>query len=381
MDTPELPVQKKQPLWPKVALSLTSVLFAILAIEVGLRLTGFNSTDLKETDAATGLRVFRANTMQPYRTSCFSNTLEINNHGFHAPDYEIEKPANTRRIVIVGDSFVESAQVPIQKSFWHLLEEKLNAASASGTRVEVIPFGIGGNGTLANLDYLVRYGFAVHPDLVIDAFNTSDVDNDAETADLDAQLASLDEPHRSSSEVATGWAKKLAKKSALIVTLYSKYLGWKSVKDIGQQTAIRPPVFEEKFYAQPTDAADRAWAVQRKIFERMKTFADANGANMLVVAMADAPRFPPLREDFVKQFAHPENIVLDRPERTLGSLSEGLGVAYLSLFPAFDERVKAEGPTDLSWPCDAHYNETGHAWAADALFTYLTAHSDLYAHP
>jgi hypothetical protein len=378
--------------WHKLLLLAVAVIGTLLLLEVAVRMMGFSTADMKETDTRTGLRIFKPSSTLPYRTSCFANPLTINSHGFHAPEYADEKASGTRRIVVVGDSFVESAQVPIEKSFSSLLQAKLNAAAPAGIRYEVIPFGIGGNGTLANLDYLAAYGLPAHPDLVIDAWNTSDVDNDA-SADIDAELKKIDD-HRqrqadtgnartlTAREYATAVLKGIAKKSALAVVMYSKYLSWKSTQDVGRETSVRPAIFEEKFYAEPTGVVTDAWDKQKRIFERMKSLAAANGANLAIVAMADSPRIPPLANEFTKQFSQPGKIVIDEPERTLGTISGSLGIPFYSMLPAFEERAPREGAPAISWACDAHYNETGHVWAADALFSYVTAHPELYApHP
>ncbi len=385
------PAPRRPRFWQKLLLLAMSTVVILLVLEVGLRMAGFSSADMKDTDTKTGLRVFRPNGTLPYRTACFSNTLKINSRGFHAPEYSDEKASGTRRIVIVGDSFVESVQVPVEKTFWYLLQQKMNDAAPAGVKVEIIPFGIGGNGTLANLDYLAAYGFPAHPDLVIDAFNSSDVDNDASTPDLDAQLRGIEgrlsrkeDTAKSGNaltarEYAVAVLKGIAKKSALVVTMYSKYLAWKAREDVGPESSSRPAIFEEKFYAGPTDVVTDAWDKQKRIFERMNALSTEQGTKLLVVAMAEATRFPPLREDWKKQFSHADKIVVDEPERVLGEVTKQLDIPYFSMFPAFDERAPREGSPPLSWACDAHYNETGHAWAADALFTYLTAHPELYA--
>ena len=91
-------------------------------------------------------------------------------------EHEIKKPAGVYRVIVAGDSYVEALQVPLEKGFPHLLEERLNRDPeiiASGRRVEVIKLGGSGNGALREYELLVRQGFQYAPDLVLTFFTDS----------------------------------------------------------------------------------------------------------------------------------------------------------------------------------------------------------------
>lgn len=373
----------------KIVLAVSSIIFILICLEIGLRLLGMNSADMKDTDIKTGLRTFAPNSSIKYGTSCFSNVIVTNSRGFHSPEFSIEKPKDVKRIVIVGDSFVESAQVPIEKSFWHILEQRLNT-DGSGIRYEVIPFGIGGNGTLANFDYLVSYGLQYAPDLVINEYNPGDTNNDAEVSDFDERLRRIidkldnqstiaQQPVLTTREYVDGLIKSFAKRSSLIVTLYSKYLAVKSrSQSTGDLTSGKIyDIYERTFYERPDQETENAWIRQSKTLESMNRAVEAKGAKFLLVSSADAPRVPPLRDSFIAHFSKPEDIVLDEPERRLQRIADVGVFSFFQMLPIFHERVEREGAKDLSWSCDSHYNETGNAWTADALFDYLQQHPDL----
>ena len=141
----------------------------------------------------------------------------------------------------------------------------MNETAPVGVVYEVIPFGIGGNGTLANLQYLVAYGLNFQPDLVIDAFNTSDLDNDAFTTNLDAKIEAL----RNQTAHSGGdgslpfkdrlkfWTKKVLKHSIVAVTVYSKYLSFKSWGNEQESLSEGAPLVEQKFSATSTKEIER----------------------------------------------------------------------------------------------------------------------------
>ncbi len=76
----------------------------------------------------------------------FSVDIETNSHGFRDAERTLARPEGTTRIALLGDSLVEAAQVPLEKTAGALLERRLNAevAGATGTPAsfEVLNFGI-----------------------------------------------------------------------------------------------------------------------------------------------------------------------------------------------------------------------------------------------
>lgn len=76
----------------------------------------------------------------------FSVPVSTNSHGFRDRERAFNKPAETVRVALLGDSFVEALQVPFEKTAGRLLEEKLDSTAAGTvegvTRYEVLNFGI-----------------------------------------------------------------------------------------------------------------------------------------------------------------------------------------------------------------------------------------------
>src|SRR5579885_1658619 len=96
--------------------------------------------------------------------------VKINSHGFRDKERTYEKAENTFRILVLGDSFAEGIQVPLEKTFPYILEQKLNSEAEGGKRFEAINLGVSGFGTAQEYLALKHYGLKYHPDLVILAF-------------------------------------------------------------------------------------------------------------------------------------------------------------------------------------------------------------------
>ena len=82
-----------------------------------------------------------------------------------------EQACNTFRIAVLGDSYAEALAVPMEESFWWVMQDRLNACAAFGKkRVEVLNFGVEGHGTAQELLMLEHYVWDYSPDLVLLAF-------------------------------------------------------------------------------------------------------------------------------------------------------------------------------------------------------------------
>lgn len=152
--------------------------------EAGLRLYYFGS--FKEPLPESHLR-------QPHETlgwclrpdkTAFQQTLDysvrvrFNSKGLRDVEHNYEKNDDVFRIVILGDSFMEAYQVPLEKSFPRLLEKTLNEKFAK--KVEVINLGVGGYGTAQEYLYLKEEGLRYKPDLIMLAFlGCNDVRNNS----------------------------------------------------------------------------------------------------------------------------------------------------------------------------------------------------------
>lgn len=93
---------------------------------------------------------------------------KINQHGYRDRARTVNKPPNTYRVAVLGDSITEARQVAMQQTFTALAEEELNRhRCCEGRAVEVLNFGIPGYGTAQELLLLRERVWQFSPDLLV----------------------------------------------------------------------------------------------------------------------------------------------------------------------------------------------------------------------
>ncbi len=92
--------------------------------------------------------------------------ISINSDGFRGPEYSIPKPANTFRILMLGDSETFSFMLAQNDSLAAQLENMLNQNSGT-VHYEVLNFGVEGYNIFQELEMLKTKGLKYNPDLII----------------------------------------------------------------------------------------------------------------------------------------------------------------------------------------------------------------------
>jgi hypothetical protein len=147
------------------------LLFGLFMTEIFLRVIGYSYPLFYTTDHDRGFA------LQPGVEGRYQREGEsyvrINSDGLRDREHPKPKPAETVRIAVLGDSFSEAMHVPMEQTFWSLLERKLQECNAfPGKQVEVINFGVSGYGTAQELMTLRQKVWDYSPDLVVLAFTT-----------------------------------------------------------------------------------------------------------------------------------------------------------------------------------------------------------------
>ena len=96
----------------------------------------------------------------------YSVRIRTNSLGFRDLERNPAKPEGSVRVALLGDSFVEAIQVPLEKTAGQLLEARLNAAGQP-SRYEVLNFGVSNYGVGQYLLAWERFASAFDPDYVV----------------------------------------------------------------------------------------------------------------------------------------------------------------------------------------------------------------------
>lgn len=144
---------------------LLGVLVVLVFMELVLRLTGVAFPYFLRVDRDTGFALRpHAEGWEPGEGGKIS--IRISSQGLRDREHSLQKPPGTFRIAVLGNSYVEAAQVPLENAFWSLLPEELSSCKNFPT-VETINFGVNSYSTAQQLALLRSKVWAFQPDLIV----------------------------------------------------------------------------------------------------------------------------------------------------------------------------------------------------------------------
>ncbi len=111
----------------------------------------------------------------------------INRLGFRGREFGAKKPADTYRIVVLGDSVAFGWGVPLEETMTSLIERELNARG--GKKVEVLNLAVQGYESIQQYTVFQKKALALEPDLVLFFFNRNDVAIDTDELRRIGELA------------------------------------------------------------------------------------------------------------------------------------------------------------------------------------------------
>lgn len=187
------PIAIPAPTVPRLLiLILASTLVALLLAEIGLRLMGqsYYWAYAKRADPVLGWRPPAYS--QGWQRFEGAGLVSTNALGFRDRDHALAKPEGVLRIAVLGDSFTEAVQVPVDQTWWRLMAKTLNdagcakgladpraaAKSAPNTQsarlihpdIEVLNFAVSGYSTAQSLLAWRSLAQAFAPDIAVLAF-------------------------------------------------------------------------------------------------------------------------------------------------------------------------------------------------------------------
>jgi hypothetical protein len=153
-------------------------LLALLGIaELVLRANGFGPGAIVYTpDARAGY--YPAGNQKSDR---YGGRVQTNRYGMRAPDFDDEKPADTFRIFMIGDSTLWGGSYVDQRDLYaRLVERKLGALAQGVGRVEVLNMGVNGWGPFHKRGFVEEFG-AFDADVALVCMPIDDLDRDKYT--------------------------------------------------------------------------------------------------------------------------------------------------------------------------------------------------------
>ncbi len=338
---------------------LGGLLAGLLIAEVGLRVIGFRYLNLYREDREVGF------TLRPRAEGWWQGEgetyIKINSDGLRDREHSKTKPPGTLRVAVLGDSYAEALQVPMEETFWAVVEQRLQGCEASGGRsVEVINFGVSGFSTARELITLRRRVWQYSPDVVVLLVTTSnDVRDNSrllswEYDDLplpyfvyqDGALVLDDSLSRKRNESlkfrlqqsllggSLNWLRDHLRLMGLVDKSRAAFQTHRQKRKLTQTDAGYEPGLDAKVYLAPADPAwDEAWRVTEGLILLMRDEVEAHGAKFLVVTGSNSIQVypdPTVRQRFMRSVGADD---LFYPNRRIKALVEREAIEALTLAP------------------------------------------------
>jgi len=144
-------------------------LLMIFGFDYALRFVGSTAETLPQV-------AHPPNANYPVNNLEFDYTFTTNSQGIRYAEIPLEKPNDTVRVVVVGDSYTEGAGVELEETFLLQSEALL---STPERKVELINCGLSGTPTLNHALILFHVCMQYDPDAVLLAFHTNDITESA----------------------------------------------------------------------------------------------------------------------------------------------------------------------------------------------------------
>ena len=319
--------------------------------------------------------------------------VSFNRHGLRFDDVPFEKPAGTRRLVLIGDSLIAGLEVNVEDTACAQLEDMLEEAHP-GERWEVLNFGISGSST--GQEYLLYKEIAskYDPDIVLCAFfvgndfggNSTRLSSlnyiyfDVDGAGVLTQVP-FPSPRLQFNEYLNRYSRLYVWQKGVINAKSRKM-----VRGVAAMTEDNDRLIEhgdrirasEWIYCRTEhEVAQNTWDVTRALFKAFADEVKQDGARFGIVMIPASEQF--YDEDFamIEDIAKRHNVLfdVDYPAEQLASISAELDVPFIDLVGP----VRAVTPSHRRDARDewhhfngiGHLNEAGHTVVARALLLAL----------
>jgi hypothetical protein len=377
----------------------------LILLEIGLRLAGVSYPNFGMPHPETGWAL-RPGTSGWVRDENKAGVfVTINSDGLRDREHSLGKPPGTLRIAVLGNSYTEAMQVPLEQTYWAVMEREVARAGLPGVRnVEVINFGVGGFGTAQELITLRTKVWKYQPDVVLLAFLTGNdvLYNHRELNQQpqapyfvyrDGRLV-LDDSFRAllrSSRIKEVQAS-VERHSAVLQTVLHIRTSFKQwVFTLRQRLSAVKKEFESgpvssdpndiavvanhSVYVPPKDRKwDEAWHVTEGLIRLMRDEVESRGATFVVATLTNAPQVHPdlqVRQRFAEKLGVPD---LYYPDRRIRQLAEREGIPSVHLVETMAPKAAAE---NIQWhgfggSAAGHWNETGNRIAGELIAARLS---------
>jgi len=350
-----------------VLLVSVATLAAVLAVEVGLRMIGGVFHDrftMPDPDRGWVLRPGFSGWMADENTFW----MTINRDGLRDRERTLEPADGTLRIAMLGDSYVQGVNTPLEQTLPAQLEARLSQCLAGSPPVaEVINFGVSGYGTAQQLLTFRHHAAKYRPQVVMLAVYTgNDIFNNHRDLTptgyseqspyftLNGGQLELDASFRAELESPADhpWWRRLriwvADRSRVAQLLYETW-GWVRPLLVPPQPDDAPgdPELEDldvEIYRSPRlPIIEDAWQVTEALLLALAREVQATGAEFWIVTLANRVQIDPRASERQELMASLGVEHLFYPDRRIRAFAQQHGIPVITLAERLADFTAATG--------------------------------------
>jgi hypothetical protein len=410
----------------KLLVVTVSIFVALVVVELSLRFVRFSEPSLfyvYDHDRGIALRPLA----EGWWHNENENYVRINSWGFHDLEHTRTKQSGTLRIAVLGDSYAEALQVPLEDAFWAETERRLQQCpNIGGRKVEVLNFGVSGYGTAQELITLRERVWDYSPDIVLLTFTAGNDLNDnlkqlsnntmrpyfvyrdgtltLDRSTLDSREASRRFRLRNSTVGrALDWLRQHLRAVQLVSSLDRAVAaeslakpepsgGSREDESAPKQTSQSQmtnsnsggpmsgePGLDDMVYHEPVNETwKEAWRVTEGLISQMHDEAKSRGATFYLVTLSNEAQVPPNAGDYEKTLQSLGVKDLFYPERRIRALGERERFPVLNLAPLLKDYAEKHAVYLHGFGerrGSGHWNQAGHRAAGEMIAGWLCAES------
>ena len=312
----------------------------------------------------------------------FTTHLRFNSLGLRGPEITAKPAPSARRILLLGDSFLEAKQISEPDTLPNRLDLRLRDRGAPPT--ELLNAGTFDWSQVHEYLYLQHTGPTLRSDLVLQFFYVGNDVGDlwprsrGELRDLGRPVATVDDDGRLE---LPEWRRHVPDQGDVLLGELSRRSTAFRAYETGVVDKLRYRERDgqgiegqmlELFRFKETPQEVRAWKTVEALLLATRDEAERQGARYALVIVP--AKWQVHREDWQALLAardepDDDRWVLRGPNRRLAQLAEAHQVPVLDLLPPL--RDAAEAGRRLYYPVDVHWNAAGHEAAAQSVAEYL----------
>ncbi len=376
-------------------LLIAGVVSALLIGEMGLRIVGYSNPNFYQADPYLGLA------LRPGAEGLYQKEgkayIKINSDGLRDVEHRLNKPDEVLRIAILGDSYSEGIQVPMEQLFWKIVEKRLTECGLSNKKVEVINFGVSGYGTGRELIMLRKKVLQYNPDVVLLAFLTGNDIRDNSKAlnninyfpyfnlqdgQLELDKSFLTDP---------GFDRRNGKAAQMLYKWINHIRLLQLANDVRQNLPLALQKIQQKgqkpkdsnelglddhvYFPPDTNEWISAWEVTEALIKEIDKEVKNYNATFMIVTLSNGIQVNPdinARNAFKEKTGIKD---LFYPDKRIQSFAEDNGIPVLLLAPEFlkvaeKDQIYFHGFENTEMG-GGHWNSDGHKLAGELISTEL----------